>query len=93
VALQLPLAKMARNRGREMMTRALIAVAVTFALVLPISAVAQQSAPPDRSNRSGEVRGKGRAEQVRGANSEKRDARSSAKEEGKGAKERGAGKK
>jgi len=76
-----------------MMTRTWIVMAVAAALVLPISAGAQQSAPPDRSNRGGEVRGKERAEQVRGANSDKRDARSSAKEEGKGAKERGAGKK
>ncbi|MBL8833005.1 MAG: hypothetical protein JNL71_11495 [Rhodospirillales bacterium] len=61
------------------MKRIVLSAVLATALLAPAIAAAQQPSQPERSNKAGEVRGKERADQVRGMNADKRDAKGASK--------------
>jgi hypothetical protein len=58
-----------------------IAAAGSLLLLSSAAAFAQQPATPERSNKAGEVRGKERADQVKGQNEQRRSTAEKAKPE------------
>jgi len=70
--------------------RRIFVVAGTVLLLSAGAAFAQQPSTPERSNKAGEVRGKERADQVKGMNDKRRNAAGEKAEKGKSEKAKAA---